>query len=259
MNGSPATASDFVALFPVQALHTEIGQFVHGAPDTRRRLLDWGVFHVEHDYLAHWRHYRRALSQRNAALRAAASPDVIRAWDTELATAGEQVNRHRLAYLGAMEPEFQRLGASLLGMPVAAEFRTGWNAAMTLAEALDSQLESDRAAGHTRAGPHRADLQITIQDEKSRWRASKGQQKLLAAAFILAQAALVSRHLGRPVALVVDEPAADLDSKHLGRYVHAIESCPAQIFMAAITADGLALTGPGGVVHVEHDGAKALL
>ena len=259
INGMPALASDFVALFPVQALHTEIGQFIHGAPELRRRLLDWGVFHVEHDYLAPWRHYRRALSQRNAALRVGSGPEVVRAWDTELATAGEQVNRHRIAYLGAMEPEFQRLGAKLLGMQVAMEFRPGWNPSSNLRDALESQLDSDRAAGHTRAGPHRADLQITIQDEKSRWRASKGQQKLLAAAFILAQSSLVSGHLRRPVALVVDEPAADLDSEHLARYLQAIESCRAQIFMAAITADGLGLTGRAAMFHVEHDGAKALL
>ena len=41
----------------------------HGPAEERRRYLDWGVFHVEHAYLTHWRQYQRALRQRNAVLR----------------------------------------------------------------------------------------------------------------------------------------------------------------------------------------------
>ena len=35
----------------------------------RREFLDWGVFHVEHDFLDAWRRVRRALKHRNALLR----------------------------------------------------------------------------------------------------------------------------------------------------------------------------------------------
>jgi DNA replication and repair protein RecF len=259
LNGTAGSASELVALFPVQALHTEIGHVIQGAPDVRRRLLDWGVFHVEHDYLVDWRHYRRALSQRNAALRAGSSAGIVRAWDSEVAAAGERVNSHRQTYLNVLAPEFRRFGSELLEMPVGFEFRTGWNASNTLAQALDGQLEGDRAAGYTRSGPHRADLQFSIEDARSRWRASKGQQKLLAAAFILAQSSLVAAHLDRAVALVVDEPSADLDGQHLARYLRAIESCRVQVFMASITAKELPLSAPHTLFHVEHDGAKALL
>ena len=40
------------------------------APEMRRRYIDWIAFHVEHGYLESWRRFRRALKQRNAALKA---------------------------------------------------------------------------------------------------------------------------------------------------------------------------------------------
>ncbi len=39
---------------------------IAGAAEERRRYLDWGVFHVEHDFLPGWRRYQRALKQRNS-------------------------------------------------------------------------------------------------------------------------------------------------------------------------------------------------
>ena len=38
----------------------------------RRRFLDWGLFHVEPEFLPLWRRYARALKQRNALLKAGA-------------------------------------------------------------------------------------------------------------------------------------------------------------------------------------------
>jgi recombinational DNA repair ATPase RecF len=61
------------------------------------------------------------------------------------------------------------------------------------------------------------------------------------------------------VALLVDEPAADLDRKHLGEFVRAILHTRAQVFIAANTADGLPLDLPAAMFHVEHGSAKALL
>ena len=50
----------------------------------RRRLLDWGVFHVKHEFLGAWRRYQRALQQRNAVLRAGGDEQLLAAWEHEL-------------------------------------------------------------------------------------------------------------------------------------------------------------------------------
>ena len=42
---------------------------ISGASAERRRFLDWGVFHVEPDFLVRSRQYNRVLRQRNSAFR----------------------------------------------------------------------------------------------------------------------------------------------------------------------------------------------
>lgn len=46
---------------------------ISGGGEPRRRFLDWGLFHVEPDFLTMWRRYARALKQRNALLKQARS------------------------------------------------------------------------------------------------------------------------------------------------------------------------------------------
>lgn len=254
-----ATAADLAGALPVQALHTELGGLVPGPPEPRRRLLDWGVFHVEHAFLPEWRQFRRALQQRNAALRDGGASAVLDAWEAELARLAEAVDQHRRVYLDALTPIFRRLGADLVGAEVSLRYQRGWAADQDLAATLRDSRETDRSMGFTRAGPQRADLQFEMDDERSRWRASKGQQKLLASAFVLAQAEQVAAVLGRPVVLVVDEPAADLDGLRLTALLQAIGAAPAQVFMAAISPEGLGAQGWSSRFHVEHGEAKALL
>lgn len=260
MSGHPdASATDLAAALPVQALHTELGPLIQGPPEPRRRWLDWGVFHVKQGYLARWRQFRRALQQRNAALRDPGSDPVLDAWESELGRLADEVDRERREYLAILRPVFERIGADLLGESIGLRYQRGWGADQDLAAVLREQREGDRSMGFTRAGPQRADLQFELSDERSRWRASKGQQKLLASAFVLAQSELVAQALQRPVALVVDEPAADLDATHLASLMSAIHQAPAQVFLAAISTDGLPLASGTRVFHVEHGLPKALL
>ncbi len=62
-------AADLASLLPLQVIDPEVHSLVAGGPEQRRRFLDWIVFHVEHEYLAAWRRFRRALKQRNILLK----------------------------------------------------------------------------------------------------------------------------------------------------------------------------------------------
>ena len=62
---------------------------VSGGGEPRRRFLDWGLFHVEPDFLSLWRRYSRALKQRNALLKQGGPSRMLDTWDHELAEAGE--------------------------------------------------------------------------------------------------------------------------------------------------------------------------
>lgn len=259
VGGQPAgSVAELAIALPVQAIHSDVGNLVQGPPEYRRRLLDWGVFHVKHDYLANWRRFRRTLTQRNAALRGGASEEALAVWERELAAAAITVDRQRREYLAEISGEFERVAVTLLGTEVSLHYQPGWAAGESLESVLQASREGDRSMGYTRAGPHRADLSIQVADLASRWRTSRGQQKLLGAALVLAQSRKVATTLGRPVALLVDEPAADLDTTKLRAFLEAVLAVPAQVFMAALSMEGLPVIG-GTVFHVEHGMAKALL
>lgn len=221
--------------------------------------MDWGVFHVEHRYLEEWRRFRRALLQRNMAIRENRADDVLAVWEEQVAAAAETVHAQREHYLERLRPVFHRLAARLLDADVALDYQPGWPVEQDLREVLRQGRESDRRLGYTRTGPQRADLVLRIQDEPSRWRASKGQHKLLGAALVLAECELVAENSQKGVALVVDEPAADLDATRLSALMDVILANPAQVFLAAISARTLPLTGEPAMFHVEHGHAKALL
>ena len=114
---------------------------VSGGPDERRRYLDWIAFHVEHDYLETWRAYRRALKQRNAALKAGARG--LSAWDAELLELGSRVDNVRRRVLEASQAVLQEQGELLLGSSVGFDYSPGWAAERTLEEALDASRERD--------------------------------------------------------------------------------------------------------------------
>ena len=63
---------------PLQVIDPEVHDLVAGGPEQRRRFIDWIAFHVEPDHLLAWRRFRRALKQRNAALKSRATAAAIR-------------------------------------------------------------------------------------------------------------------------------------------------------------------------------------
>ena len=65
-----SSAAALAEALPLQIIDPDIHDLVAGGPENRRRYIDWMAFHVEHGYLETWRRFRRALKQRNAALRA---------------------------------------------------------------------------------------------------------------------------------------------------------------------------------------------
>ena len=88
-------AAGLAEILPLQVVDPDVHNLVAGGPEERRRYLDWIAFHVEHGYLEHWRRFRRALKQRNAALKETISRDALAGWDRKLAETGLEVDEAR--------------------------------------------------------------------------------------------------------------------------------------------------------------------
>jgi DNA replication and repair protein RecF len=235
----------------VFVIEPRVHQIIEAGPSERRRFIDGGVFHVEHAYLAEWRAYRRALAQRNAALKAARGRSEVEAWTEAFVAAGERIDESRGAYVSGLDVEVASTSAALLGRTVEVTYRRGWAADVTLAEALDTSWPADRSTGFTQVGPHRADLRIRLDGGDVRDAASRGQQKLVAAALVVGQV----RHYelaGRASStLLVDDPVAELDGDALRRLLVELAALGSQKVITALDGSAAALHPTGRVFHVE--------
>lgn len=245
---TPATLAELPTAFFVEVIDPDIHRLVEGSPGERRRWLDWGVFHVEPTFLGRWTRYTRALKQRNAALRAGASPSP---WDVELAEQGEALQTQRAAWFESLKPHWEHVRQRLIDVPVELSLRSGWPAGESLADALRSGTERDRARGSTGSGPHRADVALRVGPNAAREVLSRGQQKLAAAGLVLA---LLSRLRGDQVSvptLLLDDPAAELDLDRLAAFVDTVRSLDTQIVLTSLAPDARLFGDPERVFHVE--------
>ena len=261
-SGRPVSGlAELATILPVQAIDPEVHRLIEGGPQERRRFLDWGVFHVEPNFVEHWRRYQRALRQRNAALKAGSVAAVVRAWDPELVEAGELVAASRARYLLALTPHVAKTAERLLGNPLDITLLQGWSAERTLQESIEASWARDRERALTHAGPHRADIAVRFAGAPARDRISRGQQKLAAAALLLAQLRCDAELGSSVAALLVDDPAAELDAGNLERLLQEVVSLPAQLFVTALdpTNPALANLPEGHRFHVEHGSVTRLI
>jgi DNA replication and repair protein RecF len=260
--GSPVSGlAELATRLPVQAIDPEVHRLVNGGPQERRRYLDWGVFHVEPGFVDHWRRYQRALRQRNAALRANQAPALVRAWDPELVEAGVEVAARRQRYVAGLQIAVRDSGRRLLGADVEIGLNQGWPVERNLAGALEHSFARDRERGLTHAGPHRADLSVRLSGQAARDRVSRGQQKLLAAAMLLGQLEHDAEQGSSVAALLVDDPAAELDGGNLERLLKEVISLPAQLFITALDPANPVLRSlpHGRRFHVKHGVVAGLI
>ncbi len=246
------SASALVEILPLQVIDPEVHSLVAGGPEQRRRYLDWIAFHVEQAYPERWRRFRRALKQRNAGLRDGAVKSSIAAWDREFLESAAEVDQARQRVLDIARQSLGKTAVALLGRVVRFEYRQGWAAEQTLETALTAGWDKDRTAGTTQAGPHRAELRLIYDERQAKRLVSRGQQKLLACAMILAATEVVQTALKRPLLLLLDDPAAELDEKALAGLLNGVFALGSQIIATALDRQSLQFPEQPAVFHVEH-------
>jgi DNA replication and repair protein RecF len=241
----PSSLAELALFLPVQIIDPEVHHLIDEGPSRRRRFLDWGVFHVEQSFVGHWQRYQQVLRQRNAALKARQPRAVVSVWDRDLVRSGESVSAARARYASLLSPSAEAIGRNLLGMELSLSYRNGWLKGQSMAEALQQSWNHDLETGATQVGPHRAELGIRLGGAPVRDRISRGQQKLLAAALLIAQLKLFPE--GSPVlpTLLLDDPAAELDDERLANLIREVSSQAVQLIVTTLHGEFSAFGEPG--------------
>jgi DNA replication and repair protein RecF len=252
INGRKAQGfAKLAAVLPTQVIDPEVHRLLEDGPKARRRFIDWGVFHVEPQFLDGWRRYQRALRQRNAALRAKLSRSEIAIWDGEFSLAGTVIANQRQQYLDSLQALVAEIAGVLLDLRVSLEHKPGWKEDIHLEQALNIAWKKDERYSLTTVGPHRADIAILVNGLPAKERISRGQQKLLASAMLLAQILYRLKTETDPVCLLLDDPAAELDVDNLKRLMDEIAKIPAQLVVTALDPRSMDRFMSGSMFHVE--------
>lgn len=260
LNGEAVKSqAEMLRLLPVHVIDPRLHQLIEAGPSERRRYIDAGVFHVEHQFLADWRHYRRVLGQRNAALKRGVSPGELDLWTEPFLSAATAVDAARTAYTKALAEIAAEQGKALVGHDVRLQYRHGWRRGVSLAEALDDHLDRDRAIGFTQVGPHRADLKLEFDSGGIRETASRGQQKLVAAALVIAQVKLFELRTGHRSTVLVDDASAELDVEAQSRLKVALDALESQQILTGLSVDALKPDSGFPVFHVEQGRVHPML
>ncbi|MBP8257430.1 MAG: DNA replication and repair protein RecF [Opitutaceae bacterium] len=209
----------YIGQFPTVVFSSQDQQLIRGSPAGRRRWMDLTLAAADDSYLQTLQSYHRALGERNALLKAGAT-------DGEFAAFEHLLAEHGARLVVARNEGLERLGACLEEAYVriatrGGRERPGFAYAANVSAISPADLEARLAEGRGRdtrfrttlTGPHRDDLEITLDGRPAREVASEGQERSLVLGLRLAQAEWFRVHSGTPPVILADDVLGELDAE----------------------------------------------
>lgn len=226
--------SDALGALPSVMFSPRDLELVSGAPTERRRFLDLVLALTDKKYLRALQHYRANLARRNAALRNAArrgstsNEQQVAVWEPALAEHGSILIEARAKWVRDSSADFsnnlQRIGekghAQVRYVSPFADSEARYD---VLLAAFEEKRGLDLRRGTTHVGPHRDDLELTLEGKDLRLFGSAGQQRSAAIALRLLEAATLRDHAGAEPLLLLDDPFAELDIRRAARILLMLE------------------------------------
>lgn len=230
----PRRLSDALGSLPSVMFSPRDLELVGGAPTERRRYLDLVLALTDRRYLNALQHYRANLVRRNAALRDAArrggrsADERVAVWEPALAEHGTVLIEARARWVEESAAEFARLSETIGEQGQAAiryisPFAESEARHDVLLAAFEEKRGLDMKRGLTHVGPHRDDLELTLDGRELRLFGSAGQQRTAAIALRMLEAATLRRHAGADPILLLDDPFAELDTRRSARILELLE------------------------------------
>jgi DNA replication and repair protein RecF len=227
----PERMADALGAFPAVIFSPRDAVLVAGAPVERRRFLDVMLALSSRPYLLALQRYRGALARRNAAMREmrlnhAAREACAAVWEPALAENGaiiytarkEWAETYAAAYASRCEAIGER-GSASMRYASSLDASRG-DAEQALLAALEKKRPIDVKRGITHAGPHRDDLDLSLDARELRTYGSAGQQRTAAIALRLLEAATLREATRAEPLVLLDDPFAELDTR---RASHILE------------------------------------
>jgi DNA replication and repair protein RecF len=219
VNGQrPRSRAELSEALPLTVFTPEGVDVVRGGPENRRSYLTNLLTDVEPLTGEIIERFNRVLSQRNALLRALegnrpslTQQSELELWTSDFCQVSDELLLRRYALLDQLEPLVTRYYQDLAenSNAVGVRYERSWT--QSLPEALAASFNDDRFRGYTTVGPHRDDVELSLEGRDARRQASQGEQRSLALALRLAGHELVRQQRGVDPLLLLDDVFSELD------------------------------------------------
>jgi len=216
--------SEHIGSLPLVLASPADAFLITGAPEERRRLMDTAISQADSAYLSHLLIYNKALTQRNASLKAGITdPLLLEGIETQLATHGAAIIEARGKFAHTMTEPFSHFYSAVAGCDEspALIYRPS-RKATELAGEFSRCRERDAVIGHTTVGPHRDDLSLTLSGYDLRRLGSQGQMKTFTLALRLALHRWLKECTGRTPLLLLDDIFDKLDATRVAHILHLV-------------------------------------
>lgn len=228
--------SEHIGTVPLVIVSPQDHLLVSGGPEERRRLLDQAISQSDATYLRLLIRYNENLRQRNAFLRTGVQdPLLMESIEEGMAQSAAEICRVRAEWIARIGEPFSRYYSLISGAREKAgmAYRPSFNLSEGLLKALDAARGRDAILGHTTVGPHRDDVEMTLDSHSARRIGSQGQVKTFTIALRLALFEYLAATTSTRPLLLLDDIFDKLDAARVEAIVAAVSDPHAfgQIFI----------------------------
>jgi DNA replication and repair protein RecF len=231
----PERLSTYATRTPVVVFHPGDLDLTMGGATTRRDLLDRVGLFTDPTLADDRRRYRQALRERQKVLEARGerAPE-LEAYETLVARHGARLAQSRaravLALARDAEPGFRRLVASDLAFEM--RYRAGGSLDESQFQAeLLARRGADRRRHMATFGPHKDELELSIDGRPARKHASQGQHRILTLTLKLAELSAIRTVRGAHPILLLDDVSSELDPTRIGAVYDFLSETESQVFV----------------------------
>ena len=235
-----SSITELAAFLPTRVINSHSHNIFESGPIYRRKYLDWGLFYQFDNFFSVWRLFERALKQRNAALRNSRPKRELDVWTEELVKHGVALDSLRREYVQLLTPMIVEIAEILLNISnFDVKYLSGWDENSDYFAVLADSFQDELRSGYTQNGPHRADLDVCIDNVPVKHILSRGQQKLLICAMILAQGMLLEQHANKGLIYLIDDLPSELDLQSKQKLISLLAKQKTQVFITSIESESI--------------------
>lgn len=197
-------------------------RIVKDGPGLRRELVDEAIENIRPSFKGLLLSYDQVLKSRNKKLKVRSKyfKEEMAAMTAQLVGLGAKITRMRKAYIDSMKERAYLIHKDLssgredleLGYKsIVKDFTDERGVGLSLKEAFEESLERDLDKGYTTKGPHRDDIEISLNGLDIKEYGSQGQQRSAILSIKLAEIDLIKENSGFSPILLLDDVFSELD------------------------------------------------